>query len=147
MKWIGITYAIQRGADFLGAFLAPKVKIPYFLFFPIDYLISGTGLLLIFCVDNLWIRIVAYFLSFLVIGISGNLFEKMVYDHYRYDRLAGIHTIIMTLYSLCGVLFLIIPIYFNHILRLAILFNVLTILFGLVLLLHYYFTARSSKTA
>lgn len=146
VKWIGMAYALQRGVDFLGAFLAPKIKIPEFLFFPLDYLISGTGLLLIFCVDNLGVKSVAYFISFLVIGISGNVFEKMIYDHYRYDRLMGIHTIVTTLYSLFGVLFLVIPIYFNQIVLLAILFNLMTILFGVVLLVHYHFSTSESLT-
>ncbi|QTJ54155.1 hypothetical protein FE333_00735 [Dolosigranulum pigrum] len=90
-------------------------------------------LVLVFVIDNVWIKMICYFIAFFVIGISGNIFEKMIYESYEPDKLAGIYTIISNLFSFFGVAFLLVPSVYSNIHVLGIGLNSLTIIFGLVI--------------
>lgn len=134
IKWLGLVVATQRAADFLGAMVAPYVKMKIDKFFMLDYILTGTMFVLIFILDNIYLKLILFFFSFLIIGISGNFFEKMIYKYYDYNKLAGIHTVVTTLYSFFGIIFLLIPMIYSNIVVLGITFNVITVLFGLILL-------------
>lgn len=134
IKWLGLVVATQRAADFLGAMVAPYVKMKIDKFFMLDYILTGTMFVLIFILDNIYLKFILFFFSFLIIGISGNFFEKMIYKYYDYNKLAGIHTVVTTLYSFFGIIFLLIPMIYSNIVVLGITFNVITVLFGLILL-------------
>jgi len=53
VKWLALVLSIWRGADLVGAMVAPFVKVPPKNFFYMDYLISGTSFLLVFIIDSL----------------------------------------------------------------------------------------------
>lgn len=133
IKWLGLVMATQRLADFLGALIAPFVKMEIFSFFAIDYVLTGTMFTMIFLVDNIYVKLGLYFFSFLIIGISGNFFEKMIYDGYDYDKLSGIHTIVSSLYSFFAIIFLIVPIVYEDIIVLGVSLNIFTVIFGLII--------------
>ncbi|WP_244325396.1 MFS transporter [Dolosigranulum pigrum] len=133
LESIGVVFALQRGADFLGALYAPRINMRPKHFFYVDYLVSGLMLVLVFVIDNVWIKMICYFIAFFVIGISGNIFEKMIYESYEPDKLAGIYTIISSLFSFFGVAFLLVPSVYSNIHVLGIGLNSLTIIFGLVI--------------
>ncbi|MBF6978158.1 MFS transporter [Aerococcaceae bacterium zg-BR22] len=130
---IGLVYGARRLADLIGALLAPRVKINHKQFFYIDYILSGTLLALIFIVDNIVAKFVFYILAFIIIGVSGNIFEKMIYASYPPTELAGIYSIISSLFSLFGVLFLLVPNFYSDIYVLGIVFNMLTVVIGIIL--------------
>ena len=131
VKWLALVLSVWRGTDLVGAMVAPFVKVPPKDFFYMDYLISGTSFLLVFIIDNSYLKLLFFFITFVVIGVSGNFFEKMIYDDYEGEDLGAIHTIITSFYSVFGVLFLFIPFVYDNIKVLGVSLNILTILFGL----------------
>ena len=131
VKWLALVLSVWRGADLVGAMVAPFVKVPPKNFFYMDYLISGTSFLLVFIIDNSYLKLLFFFITFVVIGVSGNFFEKMIYDDYEGEDFGAIHTIITSFYSVFGVLFLLIPFVYDNIKVLGVSLNILTILFGL----------------
>ena len=131
VKWLALVLSVWRGADLVGAMVAPFVKVPPKNFFYMDYLISGTSFLLVFIIDNSYLKLLFFFITFVVIGVSGNFFEKMLYDDYEGEDLGAIHAIITSFYSVFGVLFLLIPFIYDNIKVLGVSLNILTILFGL----------------
>ena len=131
VKWLALVLSVWRGADLVGAMVAPFVKVPPKNFFYMDYLISGTSFLLVFIIDNSYLKLLFFFISFVVIGVSGNFFEKMLYDDYEGEDFGAIHTIITSFYSVFGVLFLLIPFVYDNIKVLGVSLNILTIMFGL----------------
>ena len=131
VKWLALVLSVWRGADLVGAMVAPFVKVPSKNFFYMDYLISGTSFLLVFIIDNSYLKLLFFFITFVVIGVSGNFFEKMIYDDYEGEDFGAIHTIITSFYSVFGVLFLLIPFVYDNIRVLGVSLNILTIMFGL----------------
>ena len=131
VKWLALVLSVWRGADLVGAMGAPFVKVPPKNFFYMDYLISGTSFLLVFIIDNSYLKLLFFFITFVVIGVSGNFFEKMIYDDYEGEDFGAIHTIITSFYSVFGVLFLLIPFVYDNIKVLGVSLNILTIMFGL----------------
>lgn len=131
VKWLALVLSVWRGADLVGAMVAPFVKVPSKNFFYMDYLISGTSFLLVFIIDNSYLKLLFFFITFVVIGVSGNFFEKMIYDDYEGEDFGAIHTIITSFYSVFGVLFLLIPFVYDNIKVLGVSLNILTIMFGL----------------
>ena len=131
VKWLALVLSVWRGADLVGAMVAPFVKVPPKNFFYMDYLISGTSFLLVFIIDNSYLKLLFFFITFVVIGVSGNFFEKMLYDDYEGEDLGAIHAIITSFYSVFGVLFLLIPFVYDNIKVLGVSLNILTIMFGL----------------
>ena len=131
VKWLALVLSVWRGADLVGAMVAPFVKVPPKKFFYMDYLISGTSFLLVFIIDNSYLKLLFFFITFVVIGVSGNFFEKMLYDDYEGEDFGAIHTIITSFYSVFGVLFLLIPFVYDNIKVLGVSLNILTIMFGL----------------
>ena len=131
VKWLALVLSVWRGADLVGAMVAPFVKVPPKNFFYMDYLISGTSFLLVFIIDNSYLKLLFFFITFVVIGVSGNFFEKMLYDDYEGEDLGAVHAIITSFYSVFGVLFLLIPFVYDNIKVLGVSLNILTILFGL----------------
>ena len=131
VKWLALVLSVWRGADLVGAMVAPFVKVPPKNFFYMDYLISGTSFLLVFIIDNSYLKLLFFFITFVLIGVSGNFFEKMIYDDYEGEDLGAIHTIITSFYSVFGVLFLLIPFVYDNIKVLGVSLNILTIMFGL----------------
>ena len=131
VKWLALVLSVWRGADLVGAMVAPFIKVPPKNFFYMDYLISGTSFLLVFIIDNSYLKLLFFFITFVVIGVSGNFFEKMIYDDYEGEDFGAIHTIITSFYSVFGVLFLLIPFVYDNIKVLGVSLNILTIMFGL----------------
>lgn len=131
VKWLALVLSVWRGADLVGAMVAPFVKVPPKNFFYMDYLISGTSFLLVFIIDNSYLKLLFFFITFVVIGVSGKFFEKMLYDDYEGEDFGAIHTIITSFYSVFGVLFLLIPFVYDNIKVLGVSLNILTIMFGL----------------
>lgn len=133
VKWLGLVIAVQQAADFTGALLAPYVSLEHHRFFCIDYIFSGTAFLLLFLVPQLYLKLILLFLGFVLIGISGNIFEKMIYKEYRQLDFSIVSTLITSLYSFFGIIFLLLPQVYSNIIVLGIVLNILTLLFGIAI--------------
>lgn len=142
---IGLVLAVQRFADLLGASLAPKVKISYRTFFYLDYLLSGGLLLLVFLVPNPWFKLLCFALGFMIIGISGNMFEKMIYAEYDYDKMGLIYSTNSSLYACFAIIFLLVPNFIDNIGFLGLVINGFTCLVGVYLLLQDRFSKEKKK--
>lgn len=142
IAWLGLVIAIQQGADLLGSVCAPFIRIRPTHFFCWDYIISGTALLLVFVVPWIPAKIITFAIGYFVIGISGNYFSKMLFSSYDHQRLGSVDTIIRSLYAIFGIAFLLIPNFYSNITVLGIVFNGITILFGIVLAFHIYTKRR-----
>ncbi len=133
VKWLGLVIAVQQAADFTGALLAPYISLEHHRFFCIDYIFSGTAFLLLFLVPQLYLKLILLFLGFVLIGISGNIFEKMIYKEYRQLDFSIVSTLITSLYSFFGIIFLLLPQVYSNIIVLGIVLNILTLLFGIAI--------------
>lgn len=133
VAYLGLILACQRGADLLGAILAPYVQMDPRLFFPLDYMLSGALLLLVFVVEQPWIQLGAFFLAFLIIGISGNMFNKLIYATYDHKELALVNAAIVSLYTFFAVISLLVPSFYGNITVLGLIINGATIVVGFFL--------------
>lgn len=138
VKWLGLVLAVQQGADLVGSAVAPFIKIDPKHFFYWDYLISGTALLLVFIVPWNFVKLMLFAVAFIVIGVSGNYFSKLLFSSYDHERLGSVDTITQALYAVFGIVFLIVPNFYSNIVVLGIVFNVLTILFGIIIAINTY---------
>lgn len=133
--YLGVVLAVQRGADLLGALLAPRIRIRPRHFFCIDYIISGLCLLFVFIIPYPLVKLLLFFIAFVVIGVSGNIFEKMIYAEYDNNKVALIYTASSSLYAIFGILFLLIPSFYQNITVLGISINIMTFGIGVYLLI------------
>lgn len=138
VKWLGVVLACQRGSDLLGAMIAPRIHMEPKNFFSLDYLISGSAMLGVFLIKPLILKLILFIIAFVVIGISGNIFKKMIYRDYDTRIVGSIYTTITSCYSIFGIIFMLIPYVYDNVIALGIIFNVMTIVFGLVILFHRY---------
>ena len=137
IQYLGLVLAVHKGADLLGAVFAPKIVMDSKKFFFIDYLISGTCLLLVFLIPNKYIKLFLFFIAFVIIGISGNIFNKMIYEKYEGQSLTIVFTVISSIYSFFGIFFMLIPQVYNNIVVLGIAINSLTVIFGIIIMISY----------
>lgn len=136
ITFLGIVFAVQRAGDLLGAFIAPKIKINPKLFFSIDYMFSGSCFILLFLTPSPSIKLILFFLVFFTIGISGNIFEKMIYTDYDVTKLNSVYSVNATLFSIFGTISLFIPFIYDDIYILGIVINTVTVLFGIMLIIY-----------
>lgn len=134
IKYIGLVLAVHKFSDLVGALLVPQVKLSYRNFFFLDYIVSGILLVLVFLIPVPLIKLILFALDFIIIGISGNMFEKMIYAEYDYSKIGLIYSTNSSLYALFAVIFLIIPQFYTNIKMLGIVINVLTCIVGIYLL-------------
>ncbi|WP_240187240.1 hypothetical protein [Streptococcus lutetiensis] len=106
IKYIGLVLAVQRFSDLLGSLLAPKIKISYKSFFYLNYIISGLSLIFVFIIPSPMIKLILFSLSFIIIGISGNMFEKMIYSEYDYSKMGLIYSTNSSLYAFFAIVFI-----------------------------------------
>ncbi|HFR5317743.1 hypothetical protein [Streptococcus equi] len=135
IEYIGLVLAAHRAADLLEALVAPRIKVSPRSFFFIDYILSGSSFLLCFMIPYPMVKLLLFFITFTIIGISGNVFEKMIYSEYNHNKLALVYTTNATLYAVFGVLFLLIPFVYSDIRIIGVLINSLTIMIGFGLLI------------
>lgn len=135
IEYIGLVLAAHRAADLLGPLVAPRIKVSPRSFFFIDYILSGSSFLLCFMIPYPMVKLLLFFITFTIIGISGNVFEKMIYSEYNHNKLTLVYTTNATLYAVFGVLFLLIPFVCSNIRVIGILINSLTIMIGFGLLI------------
>ncbi|MFJ7662744.1 MFS transporter [Lysinibacillus sp. NPDC097162] len=134
VEYLGVLLAIQRGSELVGVFLSNHIKMPFKNFFIIDYLISGAAITLIAFTDSIAIKTVLFALTFLLIGMSGTVYGKMIYYFYDFQHIGKVTSVINTVSSFAIVTCLLIPMIYNDVVNLIIITGIITITFGLYLL-------------
>ncbi|GLB46504.1 hypothetical protein WR164_04830 [Philodulcilactobacillus myokoensis] len=142
MKEIGVAVAffsfvssIQKIGDFIGGFLAPFVKWQAPVFFVCDYLISGACFLFItFPLPNI-IRLGLLLIAGIVMGMSGNVFEKLMYRSYNVGDISSMHALTTTTFAIFSVTSYFTALIHVHTLILWQITGIITILFGILLLI------------
>lgn len=111
MKELGVPIAlfalvssVQKAGDFMGGFLAPLVKMKASSFFILDYLVSGFCIYLIsFNLPNT-VRLLLLLVAGVVMGMSGNVFEKLMYRSYNVGDVSSMHALTTSTFSLFSVI-------------------------------------------
>jgi MFS family permease len=134
MSLYGIAKSIQQAGDFFGGLLAPFIRLKTRSFFILDYLISGLAFILITIIPILWIKAVIFFVAFLVIGVSGNVFNKLFYESYEGNQVGAMNTYSTALFSISVVFSLLIPNFISNVRIYWLLSGGITLLAGVVLL-------------
>ncbi len=134
VEYLGVLLAIQRGSELVGVFLSNHIKMPFKNFFMIDYLVSGVAITLIAFTDSIAIKTVLFALTFLLIGMSGTVYGKMIYHFYEYQHIGKVTSIINTVSSFAIVTCLLVPMIYDDVVNLIIITGIITITFGLYLL-------------
>jgi len=134
VEYLGVLLAIQRGSELVGVFLSNQIRMPYKNFFMIDYLVSGFAITMIAFIDSIAIKTVLFALTFVLIGMSGTVYGKMIYHFYDYQHIGKVTSVINTVSSFAIVTCLLIPIIYDDVVNLIIITGIITIMFGLYLL-------------
>lgn len=112
MKELGIPVAlfslvdaVQQAGDAAGGFIAPFIKVRLTTFFILDYLFSGICFVLIgFSNMPNIIRIILLLLASIVMGMSGNVFEKLMYRSFNMQNISAMHAIATSVFSLFSII-------------------------------------------
>ncbi|WP_175428239.1 MFS transporter [Bacillus solimangrovi] len=135
VEYLGVLLAFQRGAEMLGTLISAKINMAYKNFFMVDYLVSGISIIMIVYVENVVAKLILFSLTFLFIGMSGTVYGKMIYEYYEPQHLAKVSTVIYTISSVAIVACMVIPMVYKDIENLILITGIITVLFGLYLLL------------
>ncbi|MFI8687844.1 MFS transporter [Rossellomorea sp. NPDC077527] len=134
VEFLGVLLAFQRGSEMLGTLISSKIKMVYKNFFMVDYLVSGIAIIMIVFVDNVLFKLVLFSITFLLIGMSGTVYGKMIYAYYEPQHMAKISTVISTISSVAIVTCMAIPMVYDDIEHLLLITGLITVLFGCYLL-------------
>lgn len=134
VEYLGVLLAVQKGSEMLGTLVSEKIKMQYKNFFMIDYLLSGTAIIFIVFIDSIAIKLGLFSLTFILIGMSGTVYGKMIYHYYEYDHLGKVSTVINTVSSIAIVTSMIIPLVYENVVNLILITGIITVLFGSSLL-------------
>ncbi len=134
VEYLGVLLAIQRGSELVGAFLSNRIKMPFKNFFMIDYLVSGASITLIAFIDSIAIKTALFALTFLLIGMSGTVYGKMIYHFYDFHHIGKVTSVINTVSSFAIVTCLLIPMIYDDVENLIIITGIITVTFGFYLL-------------
>lgn len=133
VKYLGVLIACQKGSEFLGAIVSMNLKYKEINFFIFDYLVSGISLILCLLVPYIPLKILFFSLVFFVIGISGNVYEKMIYRYYDYKDVGRVSSVIYTISSAMIVFSFLLPFIIENSVILITIVGVVTFLFGIIL--------------
>lgn len=108
MKELGLAVAlfpivssVQKFGDIFGGLFAPLIKLNAHLFFVCDYIVTGICFVIIGLpeVSNL-IKLSLLFISALTAGLSGNIFEKLMYRSFSSQKMSSMHALVTSTFSI-----------------------------------------------
>lgn len=142
MKEIGLSVAlfsligsIQKIGDFLGGILSPLIKMRSLDFFILDYLLSGLCIFFISINIPNFIRLLLLLIMGVVMGISGNAFEKLMYRSYNVGNISSMHALTTSTFSIFSVIGYLLTLIKVNTLSLWRITGITTIIFGLILII------------
>lgn len=133
VKYLGVLIACQKGSEFFGAIVSMNLKYKEINFFILDYLVSGVCLILCLLVPYIPLKLLFFSVVFFVIGISGNVYEKMIYRYYDYKDVGRVSSVIYTISSAMIVFSFLLPFIIEDSVILISIVGVVTFMFGLTL--------------
>lgn len=108
MKELGLAVAlfpivssVQKFGDIFGGFFAPFLKLNAHLFFVLDYIVTGICFIII-GLPNIpdILRLSLLFISALTAGLSGNIFEKLMYRSFPSQKMSSMHALVTSTFSI-----------------------------------------------
>ncbi|MDR3190959.1 MAG: hypothetical protein LBT80_07100 [Lactobacillaceae bacterium] len=140
MKAIGIPIAMftvvkamQEGGDLIGSSIAPLFKIKTSKFFIFDYILTGAIFAVLPFLKNIFLQAMLFLIAFIVIGISGNIFNKLIYEGYSYDQVGAVNTWSTAVFSIFGLLAMTIPLFTSNVKEIWTIIGIITFIFGVLL--------------
>ncbi|WEV38484.1 hypothetical protein OZX58_07045 [Lactobacillus sp. ESL0680] len=95
--------SIQKAGDVVGGFIAPLSKFKIHNFFILDYFITGICFILISIPKiNFILKLILLFSSSLTTGMSGNIFEKLMYSSFNANDISSMHAMCTSMFSICS---------------------------------------------
>lgn len=133
VRYLGVLIALQKLAELVGILATKYIKWDFGKFFILDYLISGACITLIVFLDDLILKSILFFISFVVIGASGGIYGQMIYERYDEDFLARINTIITSFLTILIPLATLLPLIHKDSSNLIAITGIITLFFGILL--------------
>lgn len=144
MKELGLAVAlfplvssIQKTGDVCGGLLAPFIKLNAHSFFIIDYIITG-GSFIVIGIPGMpdIIRLFFLLISSLTTGLSGNIFEKLMYRSFSSQDMSSMHALVTSTFSLFSLVS-----YFSSFLKISTLYlwigtGIFSLIIGLALIIY-----------
>lgn len=104
VAFFSIVSATQKVGDLLGGALAPLVKWSAPTFFGCDYLISGSCFIAITLPLPNSVRLLLLLLAGIFMGMSGNVFEKLMYRSFNVGDISAMHALTTSTFALFSVI-------------------------------------------
>lgn len=107
MKELGLAIAlfpmvssVQKCGDIFGGLFAPLIKLNAHLFFVFDYIITGICFIMIGIqsIPNI-IKLLLLIIASLSAGLSGNIFEKLMYRSFSSQKMSSMHALVTSTFS------------------------------------------------
>lgn len=128
-----IVNAVQQVGDLAGSALAPLVKWNAPTFFACDYIISGICFICVTLPIPNILRLSLLLLAGIVMGMSGNVFEKLMYRSFNVGDISSMHALTTSTFAVFSVISYLAAWISTKTLILWQLTGVLTILFGILI--------------
>lgn len=128
-----IVNAVQQVGDLAGSALAPLVKWNAPTFFACDYIISGICFICVTLPIPNMLRLILLLLAGIVMGMSGNVFEKLMYRSFNVGDISSMHALTTSTFAVFSVISYLAAWISTKTLILWQLTGVLTILFGILI--------------
>lgn len=135
VEYIGILLGVQRGAEVVGVLISNKIKMSFRNFFVLDYLVSGACIISIYYFDNIALKLLLFFIAFMLIGMSGTVYGKMIYHYYDHKHMGKVSSVINSTSSVAIVACMIIPLIYDDVSNLILMTGIITVIFGVYLLM------------
>jgi hypothetical protein len=133
-----IVNAVQKTGDLAGGLLAPLVKWRAPTFFAVDYILSGICFVVITFPINNFIRLALLLIAGIVMGMSGNVFEKLMYRSYNVGDISAMHALSTSTFALFSVVSYLAAWITVKTLVLWQITGIITIIFGVIVALYGY---------
>lgn len=132
-----IVNAVQKTGDLVGGIFAPLIKWNASTFFALDYVVSGSCFIGATLSINNFMRLALLLIAGIVMGMSGNVFEKLMYRSFNVGNISAMHALVTSTFALFSVVS-----YFAAWINVKTLIlwkivGIITIIFGLIIVLYH----------
>lgn len=133
-----IVNAVQKIGDLVGGMFAPLVKWKAPTFFAFDYIISGGCFIAVTFPINNFIRLALLLIAGIVMGMSGNVFEKLMYRSFNVGNISAMHALATSTFALFSVVSYLAAWINVKTLILWQMTGIITIIFGVIIIFYRY---------
>ncbi|TGD23677.1 hypothetical protein EGT49_05300 [Companilactobacillus suantsaicola] len=132
-----IVNAVQKTGDLVGGIFAPLIKWNASTFFTLDYVVSGSCFIGATLSINNFMRLALLLIAGIVMGMSGNVFEKLMYRSFNVGNISAMHALVTSTFALFSVVSYF-AVWINvKTLILWKIVGIITIIFGLIIVLYH----------